>query len=80
MRTTVSIEDSLLTAAKQRALERKTTLSGVVEDALRLALSSEPDGEETERIELPVSRRTGGTRPGIDVSAGSRLRDLMDDA
>ena len=80
MRTTVSIEDSLLTAAKQRALEQETTLSGIVEDALRLSLSSEPDSQEPERIELPVSRRTGGTRPGIEVSAGSRLRDLMDDA
>ncbi|MBI4904350.1 MAG: antitoxin [Acidobacteria bacterium] len=36
MRTTISIDDPLLNAAKQRALERGVTLGGIVEDALRV--------------------------------------------
>jgi hypothetical protein len=78
MRTTISIEDNLLRAAKQRALERDMTLGGLVEDALRTALDPARASEE-ERAPLPVSKRRGGTRPGVDVADGAGLRDVMDD-
>ncbi|MGO9322502.1 MAG: antitoxin [Solirubrobacteraceae bacterium] len=79
MRTTISIEDQLLQAAKQRALDREITLGGVIEDALRVAL--DPDERRPKSaVALPVSTRTGGVRPGVEVAAGARLRDLMDEA
>jgi hypothetical protein len=77
MRTTITIEDGLLQAAKQRGLERGMTLGAVVEDALRTVL----DPARTSMVEpapLPVSKRRGGTRPGVDVADGARLRDVMD--
>jgi hypothetical protein len=77
MRTTISIEDHLLRAAKQRALEQGMTLGGVVEDALRTAL--DPPSSKAKSLPLPVSRRRGGTRGGIDVADGPRLRDVMDE-
>lgn len=80
MRTTISIDDHLLTAAKRRALERETTLGGVIEDALRIALEPEQSASEVDVATLPVSRRTGGARPGVDVADGARLRELMDEA
>ena len=79
MRTTISIDDHLLRAAKQRALEREMTLGGVIEDALRIALDpAARDGESQSPAPLPLSKRRGGTRPGVDVADGARLRDLMD--
>jgi hypothetical protein len=78
MRTTISIEDHLLRAAKQRALERGMTLGGLIEDALRVVLST-AGADDVERAALPVSKRRGGTRPGVDVADGGRLRDVMDE-
>lgn len=77
MRTTVSIDDEVLAAAKRKAIERNTTLGDVVEEALRLSLV--PRGAETGRLRaLPVSSRRGGTRPGVDVCDGAHLRDVLD--
>ena len=78
MRTTISIDDHLLRAAKQRALEREMTLGSVIEDALRLALDPARDNRQSP-APLPLSKRRGGTRPGVDVADGVRLRDLMDE-
>ena len=78
MRTTISIDDHLLRAAKQRALEREMTLGSVIEDALRLVLDPAREGEQSP-APLPLSKRRGGTRPGVDVADGPRLRDLMDE-
>ena len=77
MRTTITIEDGILRAAKQRGLERGMTLGAVIEDALRTVLG--PARTSTvELAPLPVSKRRGGTRPGVEVSDGARLRDVMD--
>jgi hypothetical protein len=78
MRTTISIEDGLLRAARQRGLERDMTLGGVIEDALRRTLDPPRVGAGA-RVPLPVSKRRGGTRPGVDVADGARLRDVMDE-
>lgn len=78
VRTTISIDDHLLRAAKQRALEQDTTLGHVIEDALHLALDPERE-RRTCSTPLPVSRRRGGTRPGVDTGDGAGLRDLMDE-
>jgi hypothetical protein len=79
MRTTISIEDQLLRAAKQRALERDMTLGGLVEDALRASLDPQRTSV-AKPVSLPVSTRRGGTRPGVEVADGARLRDVMDEA
>jgi hypothetical protein len=79
MRTTITIDDHLLHAAKQRALEREMTLGSLIEDALRLTLDQarESNGKQR-RPPLPLSKRRGGARPGVEVTDGARLRDLMD--
>jgi hypothetical protein len=78
VRTTISIDDHLLRAAKQRALERDTTLGGVIEDALRVTLDP-TQARRRSPSKLPVSKRRGGTRPGVEIADGARLRDLMDE-
>ncbi len=72
MRTTVTIDDSLLQAAKQRALEQRTTLRQVVEDALRAALLGPRDDAEVPPFRL-VTFRGDGAREGIDLDRSSEL-------
>jgi len=77
MRTTVSISDDLLAAARHRARERGQTLGEVVEAALRRELSdSRPRGE---RPAVPVFRAGSGPRPGIDLTSNRALVEALDD-
>lgn len=80
MRTTISLDDELLRHAKREAVDRGTTLSGVIADALRADLERrlrpEPAG-------TPFSMITffgeGGTHPDVDLDDASALRDILDD-
>jgi hypothetical protein len=77
VRTTVTIADELLEAAKQRARLRGLTLGGLVEAALRreLALSEEP----ADRIPIPVFKGGKGLRPGVDITFNRALHELLDE-
>ena len=78
MRTTVSISDELLVAAKQRARERGQTLGQVVDAALRRELSSD---DPAPAVGPPVPTFRGGTgpRPGIDLSSNRALYEALDE-
>jgi hypothetical protein len=77
MRTTVSISDELLAAARDRARERGQTLGEVVEAALRRELSdAAPRGE---RPVVPVFRGGSGPRPGIDLTSNRALLEALDE-
>jgi hypothetical protein len=75
MRTTVTVDDHLLEAAKGRARERGQTLGQVVEDALRRQLATQAAPAS---VELPVFRGGGGMRPGIDLTSNRALREALD--
>lgn len=77
MRTTIRLDDDLLRRAKREALERGTTLTAVIEDALRRALATTgPTRSE------PFRMRTfqgDGLQPGVDLDDTAALLDLMDE-
>lgn len=78
MRTTIAIRDDLLEEAKRRALARRTTLGGFIEDVLRMALSRPKDA--TDRVP-PVRLHTfrgQGLRPGVDLDHSAALLDTME--
>jgi len=75
MRTTIAVDDHLLTAARRRARERGQTLGQVVEDALRRELSTPPAAAVPE---VPVFRGGDGPRPGVDVGSNRALREALD--
>lgn len=77
MRTTVSISDELLAAAKRRARERGQTLGEVVDAALRreLAATAEPG----DRPSVPVFEGGTGPRAGIDLSSNRALHEALDE-
>jgi hypothetical protein len=76
MRTTIRINDDLLKQAKKRAAAEGRTLTSLVEDGLVLVLSKAKTGRR-KRIELPVSKATGGVLPGIDLNRSSDLEEAM---
>ena len=77
MRTTVRINDDLLHRAKKRAVDEERSLTSLIEDGLALILAK-PKTIRRERIELPVSKASGGVLPGIDLNRSSDLEEVMD--
>ena len=77
MRTTVSISDELLAAAKRRARERGQTLGQVVDAALRRELAA--DRAPAPGPPLPTFRDGTGPRPGIDLSSNRALHEALDE-
>lgn len=78
VRTTIRLDDDLLAAARLRAAERGTTLTSVIEEALREALARRP-APEAEPFQLVTYYGKGGTLPGVDLHDNVALRDLMDE-
>lgn len=77
MRTTVRLDDNLLMQAKREAKRRGETLTGLLERGVRLAIASKPRAK-SQRFRLPVSKATGGVRPGVDISRTADLLDRLD--
>lgn len=75
MRTTLDLEDAVIERARRRAAKEGTTLTDVVERALRLFLSrrAEPSA--------PLASRWivvhGDDRPAVDLADRDRLHDLL---
>jgi len=75
MRTTLQLDDALISEAKVVAARTGRTLSQVIEDALRQALIP----RQRERRQAPVLPTSPGRpRPGVDLDDNAGLRDLMD--
>lgn len=75
MRTTVSVNDDLLAAARALARQRGYTLGQLLEDALRRELRERP---HTTRPEVPVFSGGTGPRPGVDLRSNRNLAELLD--
>lgn len=74
MKTTLNLDDALLREAKKRAAEEGTTLTHVVEEALRAALEEEPPTEPYV-FRFPV---VAGGPLLVDVADRDALYDLLD--
>lgn len=78
MRTTLRIDDELARRAKSQAALEGTTLTALIEQALREALHKR-ELPSRAPIDLPTSGKGGdGVREGVDLANGRALRDLMD--
>jgi hypothetical protein len=72
------MEDELLRRAKETAAKRNTTLTAILEQALREWLDRQRRGKQRPRIDLPLSRCGGGLRPGVDLDDTADLLDRME--
>jgi hypothetical protein len=77
MRTTLSISDELLLAAKRRAQQRGQTLGAFVDAALQRELSDTRPPATAPPV--PVFYGGTGPRPGIDLSSNRALLEALDD-
>lgn len=75
MRTTINIDEYILTLAKREAVSQKKSLGKVVEDALRSIFASRP--EKSSQICL-VTTGGAGVKPGVDLDDSSSLLEIMD--
>ncbi|HEU5033400.1 MAG TPA: CopG family transcriptional regulator [Mycobacteriales bacterium] len=77
MRTTVSIDDELLAAAKRLARREGRTVGQVVEEALRRRLAD--DGAASQPgPPLPVFRGGTGPAPGVELTSNRALAEILD--
>jgi hypothetical protein len=78
LRTTIRLEESLLEQAKAEAARRKTTLTSLIEEGLHRVIKDAYKPVKRKKVVLPVSKCTGGTWPGIDISNSAELLDIME--
>jgi predicted transcriptional regulator len=77
MRTTVRLDDTLFTEVKKHAAQTGSTLTSLIEQALREMLQR----RETLRVRRPVKLRTwghGGLQAGVDLDSSAALLDVME--
>jgi len=80
MRTTLNLDDELLRDAKRLAAERGTTLTAVMEDALRIAVRRVEKPKPRRRVKLPTFGVPGeGFRPGVNLDSNAAMLELMDE-
>jgi hypothetical protein len=77
MRTTLSIDDALYRRAKAAAAMRGSSVTSLIEDALRRALDAPTTPAQVP--ELPIARESGGPLPGIDLHDARALAAVLDE-
>jgi len=77
MRTTIRLNDGLLDQARREAQRRGMTLTALIEEGLRLELAR----AKTPRpwVNLPVSDRDGGLRPGVNLNNNAELLAILEE-
>lgn len=75
MKTTLNLDDELIRRSKRLAAERGTTLTAVVETALRAELAG-PAQRPAFVLRLPTVR--GDRLPSVDPSDRDSLYDVME--
>jgi hypothetical protein len=77
-RTTVRLPADLLSRAKRKAAAERRTLTSLIEDGLRLMVADGRKAAKGRRVLPPISKATGGTMPGIDLTDLSDLQETDD--
>ncbi|MGO9760356.1 MAG: CopG family transcriptional regulator [Solirubrobacteraceae bacterium] len=79
MRTTIMLDDEVFRAFKQRAVERGTSLTREIEEALRSELAASAEAAEAEPYNVPVFRGAAPV-PGVDLNSNAALAEILDTA
>jgi len=79
MRTTIRLDDELLQQVKLHAAEQGTTLTALIEGALREKLSRGTPDQKRNRITL-LTVDGPGLMPGVDLDDSATLLDLMEES
>lgn len=79
MRTTIRLPDDLLTEAKSIAASDHSSLTRVIEDALRESFMRRRRPSPKGPLRL-ITFRGDGVQPGVDLDNSAELLDLMERA
>lgn len=77
MRTTIRLDDDLLSQAKKYAIQTNRTLTAVIEEALRQHLGLKQEMLTREPVRL-ITVEGQGLMPGVDLDDSAALLDLME--
>lgn len=81
MKTTLDLNDTLMRNAKAFAAQQGSSLTRLIEEGLRLRLTTQRRAGNPARVpRLPVSRSKGGLLSGIDPCSNSSMLDAADRA
>jgi hypothetical protein len=75
MKTTLNLDDGLMQRARSEASARGTTLTAVVEDALRRALTQPPTPRQRFTLRFPTVSGGGAV---VDPADRAALSDVLD--
>lgn len=78
MRTTITIDDALLEDLKTRASQRGITISRLIEDSVRLAISTLPAEERGHEAFELVTYGKGGRFTSLDIDKTFALLERED--
>ena len=77
MRTTVRLDDRLLTEAKRYAARSGRTLTSLINEGLRDVLDRRAAPAPVGPVTAPTGGR-GGLQPGVSIDSYAALLDVMD--
>lgn len=81
MKTTLEINDQLLTSAKVLAVQQRTSLTRLIEEGLQLRLRDAAKPATARKPRIPVLKGRGGPVAGVNpLSNKALLAALEDDA
>jgi hypothetical protein len=76
MKTTLDLNDALLTQAKTLAAQQRTSLTRLIEEGLQLRLRAQK--APAKRVHRPVYRGKGGLAPGLSGLNNKAMLDAAD--
>jgi predicted metalloprotease len=79
MKTTLDIDDQLLSNAKVLAAQERTSLTRLIEEGLRMRLKAREVVQRGRRIRLPVFKGRGGLVAGVDPLSNKAMLDALGD-
>lgn len=79
IRTTIRLNNALMSQVKKFILERNLTFTALVCQALITHMNSEKlKKPKKKKFTLPVFKGKGGLQPGVDINNSAALYDLLD--
>ena len=78
MKTTLLLDDEIHRQAKQASARLGIPLTRFIEEAIRLRINSESATRAELVRRLPVCKKKGGLRSGIDLDNTAELLDVLD--
>ena len=79
VKTTLDLNDQLLTEAKALAARQRTSLTRLIEEGLQLRLRAETAATPRPRVRLPVFKGRGGLVKGVNPLSNQAMLEAIDD-